>query len=413
MPAESEVMTERCGIDTVEISRIEKLISDHDRDGLLRFFTEEELSDAGTGSGQAGSLAARFAAKEACCKLFPKEIGLGQIEPYDFSVKKSGYGAPVIQTSENAQKVLDRYRIAGINISLTHAEKSASAMAFAVMNPISPPWYGKAMFHLLPIRRKVVLENLNRVFGDVIPEKEITSISQAYYGHFLKFIAEFFRMPFLTAKQKRNIIRLEGVDILTKAHDKGKGVLLLTGHFGNWEVGTVAGIAQFQEFRGLFHFIRRPLKPRWLNELVMRRFTQAGFGTLGKTGSLDEILELLEKNSIVVSIFDQFTIQKFGVLSEFFGHPASTFKSLSILAQATGAPVVPASSWREKDGTHVLRFEEPIPFVEAEKSSEVVRRNTRNYNAALEKIILRHPEQWIWMHKRWKALPPRKKRIRQ
>ena len=128
------------------------------------------------------------------------------------------------------------------------------------------------------------------------------------------------------------------------------------------------------------------------------------------TGSLDEILELLENNAIIVSIFDQFTIRKFGVVSEFFGHPASTFKSLAILAQATGSPVIPASSWREKDGAHVLRFEEPIPFIEAEKSSEVIRRNTKNYNAALEKIILRHPEQWIWMHKRWKALPPRKQR---
>ncbi len=410
MSAEAEPTTGRCGIDTVEIPRIQKLLDDHQREGLLRFFTEQELTDAGEGPSQAASLAARFAAKEACCKLFPKEIGLGQIEPYDFSVKKNGYGAPVIQASERAKSVMDRYRIMGINISLTHTENSASAVSFAIMRNITPPWYGKAMFHLLPIRRKVVLENLHRVFGDVIPEAEISSIAQAYYGHFLKFIFEFLRMPFMTARQKQRLIRIEGGENLEHALGEGKGTLLLTGHFGNWEVGTVAGIAQFREYHGRFHFIRRPLKPRWFNDFVMRRFTKAGFGTLGKTGSLDEILELLENNSIVVSIFDQFTIRKFGVVSEFFGHPASTFKSLAILAQATGAPVIPSSSWRERDGTHVLRFEELIPFIKADTSSEVIRRNTKNYNAALEKIILRHPEQWIWMHKRWKAVPPKEKK---
>ena len=70
---------------------------------------------------------------------------------------------------------------------------------------------------------------------------------------------------------------------------------------------------------------------------------------------------------------------------------------------SSGAPVVPVSSWREPYGRHVLRFEEPIPLVDHEKVGEAIRRNTRAFNAELERLLLRHPEQWIWMHKRWKV----------
>jgi len=75
------------------------------------------------------------------------------------------------------------------------------------------------------------------------------------------------------------------------------------------------------------------------------------------------------------------------------------------LALTTGAPVIPACSWREPDGTHVLHFEEPLPLMECEDTSEAIRRNTRAYNAALERMLLAHPEQWIWMHRRWKIKP--------
>ena len=75
------------------------------------------------------------------------------------------------------------------------------------------------------------------------------------------------------------------------------------------------------------------------------------------------------------------------------------------MALATGAPVVPASGWREQDGSHVLRFEEALPLIECDKVSEEIRRNTRAYNATLEILVLRHPEQWFWVHRRWKLAP--------
>ncbi len=179
-------------------------------------------------------------------------------------------------------------------------------------------------------------------------------------------------------------------------------MLLLTGHFGNWEVATVAGIGQFSQFKGLFHFVRRPLKPAPLNAYVTWRFRRAGFGTIAKRGSLDTILDLLAQQRIVVFIYDQHATMREGVVADFLGKPANTFRSLPIIAMDTGAPVIPATSWREPDGTHVLRFEDPVPVVEHENTSEAIRLTARAFNAALERALLRHPEQWIWMHKRWK-----------
>jgi KDO2-lipid IV(A) lauroyltransferase len=92
---------------------------------------------------------------------------------------------------------------------------------------------------------------------------------------------------------------------------------------------------------------------------------------------------------------------------EFFGHPAGTFRSLAVIALTTGAPVVPAASWREPDGSHVLRFEPALDPIEHAEPNEAIRLNTRAYNAALERMIVRHPEQWWWVHRRWKAWPQR------
>ena len=397
--------TTHCGIDTVEVSRIEKLLSDTSPEGLLRFFSAQELKDADESPGRAASLAARFAAKEACCKLFPRETTLGKIEPYDFSVIRDAYGAPAIIPSAAGRAAMDLSFIGEIRVSLSHTETTASAIAVAEMKKIEVPWIGKFMYHCLPLRRGVVMKNLRRVFGNALPEGELRHLAQAYYAHFIQFLSEIFRLPWMSAKRKRTMIRIENMEVAERTHALGKGMLLLTGHFGNWEVATVAGIGQFEQFKGLFHFVRRPLKPALLNHYVTWRFRRAGFGTIAKRGSLDTILDLLNQQRVVVFVYDQHATGREGVVADFLGHPANTFKSLAIIAMNTGAPVVPVASWREPDGTHVLRFEEPLTLTDHENTNEAIRLNTRIFNTSLERIVLRHPEQWIWMHQRWKVGP--------
>lgn len=394
----------RCGIDTVEIARVEKLLEDHDREGLLRFFSEAELEYADTGSNRAEKLAARFAAKEACSKLFPKEIALGHIEPVDFEIDRGGHGQPLVKVNQRAEAALNKYQVKEISLSMTHTDSSATALAVAQPQKVIAPWYGRLAYSLIKWRREIVHENLQRVFGDSLDSSQIKAIAQGFYGHFMRSFIEAFLFKFKTAKQKREMVRVEGVENLQEALAKENGVLLLTGHFGNWEVATVGGIGNHESHFGRFHFIRRPVKPPFINRIVVKRFNKNGFGVIDKLGTLDEIVGLLEDNHLIVVPFDQYAGKHFGIESEFFGHRASTFKSLSILAQCTGAPVVPSSCWREPDGTHVLNFDPAVELVTDGPTRKLVATNTKRFNSALERIILRHPEQWIWMHKRWKKV---------
>jgi KDO2-lipid IV(A) lauroyltransferase len=382
---------------------MESLLRERTPAELAELFTARELADAGDGPGRAASLAARFAAKEACLKLFPRETALGKLESVDFSLCREGYGEPRIVVSPRAQAVLDLHRIAGLRVSLTHTDTLASAIVWADPRETVVPWFGKWLYHLLPYRRTVVLGNLRRVFGEVLPEPGIRRLAQAYYAHYLRFLIELVLHPFMSAQRRNAWIKVENIESPIRAHARGKGVFLLTGHFGNFEVATVAGITRFPQYRGVFHFVRRALKPAWLNALVTWRFRRAGFNTLPKRGSLEAIYEALNRGGIIVYVLDQHAGKPDGIEVDFFGHPAGTFKSLAILALDTGAPVIPVSSWREPDGSHVIRFGDPLPLVQCEDPGEAIRRNTRAYNEALERMLLRHPEQWIWMHRRWKT----------
>jgi len=405
----------RCGIDTVEVARIDRLLRETPPEDLLKIFSPQELSDSGEGAGRAASLAARFAAKEACLKLFPRETALGAIAAPDFSVARDGYGAPRLVASERASDVLNRYRIGEISLSLSHDRGSAAAVALAVPMHLEVPLSGWLLYHLLPFRRAVILDNMHRVFGDVLSTAEIKRLAQAHYAHIWRLIVEFMRFPLMSQAHRTRLVRVENDQIVRKAHALGKGVLLLTGHFGNFEVATAAGMVAFPEARDRFHFVRRPFKPRWLENLVYGRSRRLGFGSLPKRGSLDLFVERLEANDLILFPFDQYAGGRDGIQVDFFDCPTGTFRSLAIIARATGAPVVPAATWREPDGRHVLRFEEAIAPIECGHYDEEIRRNTRAYNAILERLILRHPEQWWWMHRRWKnqvGPPPAHKRPR-
>jgi KDO2-lipid IV(A) lauroyltransferase len=399
----------RCGVDVVDIPRIERLLAETPTTDLGQFFSAQELHDAGDGPGRAASLAARFAAKEACVKLFPREAALGALGTIDFSIVRDGYGAPGVALSEAAQIALGRNRFSHIRVSLTHDRSQATAVAMAMPQRAAPSRAARLLYRLLPLRRSVVLDNLRRVYGDAVDAAEITRLAQAHYGHLGRLLWEFLWFPWLSRARRLAMVRVENLDALLEAHALGKGVLILTGHFGNFEVSTNAGLTQFPEARGRFHFVRRPIRPAWLDALVTRRFRRAGFGVLPKRGGLDAILDRLEHGDLVVFPFDQHAQRKEGVRVEFFGHPAGTFRSLAVIALSTGAPVVPASSWREADGRHVLRFESPLDPVEHGDANEAIRLATRSYNRALERLIVRRPEQWWWVHRRWKPWPERKR----
>ncbi len=348
-------------------------------------------------------LAVRLIARRAGCEIVRREVGEGLLQPLDIEFCESPEPKTSVVLSAAARDLLARRLVSGVEIEVESDETSATARACVRFHPLHVPWFGSWVYWLLPFRRRLALANLHRVFGGVVAAERIRRLAFGYYAHFARSMVEMLRLPFMSARKRAEWVRVENTESPIQAHGRGRGLILLTGHFGNWETATVAALKQFPQYAGKFHFVRRALKPAWFDRFITRRFRKAGFGTIPKRGSMDLILKLLGEGAIIVFTFDQHAGRPDGIPVEFLGHPAGTFKSLAILALNTEAPVVPASTWREPDGRHVLRFEDPLPLIQDDENvGEAIRKNTRAYNAALERMLLRHPEQWIWMHRRWK-----------
>lgn len=211
-------------------------------------------------------------------------------------------------------------------------------------------------------------------------------------------------MRFMSEDTLRSRVEVRGHEKMLDVVAHGKGVLVLTGHFGNWELAPIGGVLNFKEFQGQFHFIRRTLAFKSLERFLFKRYYQAGLNVIPKKNSLDQVRQALDENHAVVFVLDQHAslVNRDGIAVEFFGKKAGTYRSLATFARYTNIPVVPAASYRLPNGKHVLEFYDAIHWVDYEGSQESLYQNTLAYNQALEKIVLAHPEQWNWMHKRWK-----------
>ncbi len=268
---------------------------------------------------------------------------------------------------------------------------------------LKPSFLDKAAYHLMPCRRKTVLSNMNLVFGRTNSTRQISDLAQCFYGHCLKLMLENFQRMWMTEEYMLTRVRVDGYEHVVNAAKAKKGVLLLTGHIGNWEFTPVAAMAHFKEFKGRFHILRRLLTNKFVERMLFRRFYKAGLNVIPKKGSLTQVLDALARNDVVAFIMDQYANpQKDGILVDFLGHQAGTFKSLALIARETSAPVVPAVCYRQKDGTHVMCFSEPLVWIENSDHDAEIAENTRGYNRVLESMILEHPDQWLWAHRRWK-----------
>jgi len=280
---------------------------------------------------------------------------------------------------------------------------------------LKPTLIGSAVFSLLPVRRRVVMENLQRVFGDRLGEAELRRLARCFYGHFAKTIAENLTM---VASSERHIARkvdVLGVEHVLEAADQGKGVLVLTGHFGNWELSAVAAMLQFRQYQNRFHVIRKSLSPG-LEDMVFSRFRKAGLRIISPVNALASVFGALERNDVVIFIMDQHAVVGSKAIAvEFFGRDAGTNRSLALVARKSGAPVVPASSYRKPGGRHVMQFHPPLDWISADSSREEIYLNTLGYNRVLEEFVLAHPDQWLWAHRRWKieTRPPTRRRQRE
>lgn len=269
---------------------------------------------------------------------------------------------------------------------------------------LKPSFVGKFLYYCLPFRKKVILDNMETVYGELITEEERKKLAQAFYGHLATSIKENILMRFWGDQKIKDKAIVKGDEHVAKVLENNKGALILTGHFGNWEFAPIAGILNFKLLQGRFYFIRKLIGTKWIEKILFNRYYKAGLNVIPKKNSLPTACDALEQNSAVVFVMDQHACLHFkdGIKVDFFGKPAGTYRSLATIAHNMEVPVIPAQSYRQKDGTHVLEFYPPLEWIDIEKRQEALYQNTKRYNEQLEKMILRFPEQWLWMHKRWK-----------
>jgi KDO2-lipid IV(A) lauroyltransferase len=263
---------------------------------------------------------------------------------------------------------------------------------------------GRFIYQFLPYRLSVIKSNMEQVFANQLTQAQKIHLIKAYYSHLATSIKEGIALRFMSEKAVKNRVEVKGYEPVLEIAAKKQGVLVLTGHFGNWEFAPIGGILNFKAFQGRFNFIRRTLGSKTLERILFNRYYKAGLQVIPKKNSLQQVCDALDQNHAVVFVLDQHASvkNKDGIAVEFFGKKAGTYRSLASFARHTGVPVVPASTYRLPTGQHVLEFHEPIYWQDYDSVQESIYRNTLLYNQTLEKLILAHPEQWMWLHKRWK-----------
>jgi len=264
--------------------------------------------------------------------------------------------------------------------------------------------WGRAMFRYFPYRKAVILANIEQVYGDKISVQAKAHLVKAFYSHLIQLVAETIQLRFLSEKKLQSLVDVQGLEHLLSVAEQGKGVLILTGHLGNWEFAPLGGMSSFHQYRGHLHFIRRNLGVKFLENILFRRYHRAGLRVIGKKHALHQIFSVLENNHAVVFVLDQHAsiVNRDGITVDFFGKPAGTYRSLAMVANYTQVPVVPAMAYRQADKRHVLKFFQALPWLTAEDANAEILNNTQQYNHILEQMILEYPEQWWWLHKRWK-----------
>ena len=262
-------------------------------------------------------------------------------------------------------------------------------------------WLGDVGFLLLGGRRRAALANLAIAFPD-LPEAERRRLCRRSFEHLGLMAVE---LCFALSRPLERVlerVRVEGLGHLRAAMERHGRVLVLTAHVGNWELLSVA-----HRLTGFpLTIVVRPLDAPALNALAERLRLKAGVELVAKRGALRAVLSALDRGRMVGVLLDQNASRREGVFVPFFGRPASTSKGLALLAMRTRAPVVPIFAHREADGRHLVAIHPALEASGTPERDRAIIDLTMRCNAAIEAAIRRTPEQWLWIHRRWRTRPP-------
>ncbi len=253
-------------------------------------------------------------------------------------------------------------------------------------------------------RSKVALENLERAFPGQ-PDEQKTNF-KASYLHLGRLI---FEILLLFGSSPRNALLsrfttrwmiLKGRQHSDEARRQGRGIIFLASHVGNWEMMAVGGVS-LADLNLMM--VTKQLKPSWLHQAIESGRRACGVLATYEPRTLKDVLHHLKKKGAVGIVLDQYVGPPVGVRVPVFGTPVGTSMLIATLAKRTGATVLPVENYRNPDGTSVLEIHPPLDWESSDDPHYELALNTARYSQWIEKSIFRHPDQWLWTHRRFKG----------
>lgn len=262
---------------------------------------------------------------------------------------------------------------------------------------------GNMAYYLDLEHRRVAIQNLHIAFDQEKSEAEMRSIAKRVFENLGMMTVEFLRIPKMDVKTFKERVKIEGLEEALRLLEKKKGVLLLIGHFGNWELmGLMSKV-----IGNPITVIAKPMKKnRWVDQFITRIRNAGGLEVISSIKAGRKVIQALSQNRVVGILIDQRAKRSEGIWADFFGRKAPTTPSLAVLAMKTGAPVLPVFMIRNGFQKHRLIIKEPLELIRTGNIKKDVEANTQLFNDTLESTIRQHPDQWFWIHQRWE----RKKR---
>lgn len=268
-------------------------------------------------------------------------------------------------------------------------------------------WIGAVALRSLKRLREVGLQNLARALPEV-SAAERAAILAKVYRNLGWLLAEFCQMSKYTAEGASRFIRYEGLEHYLAARAKGKGVLVLTGHLGAWELSSFYHSLRRYPMGMVIRRLDNPLVDRFVNRIRCLH----GNRVIHKDDFARGLIASMRAGETVGILMDTNMTPPQGVFVPFFGVEACTASGLARVALKTGAAVVPGFLlWEEAEGQYVLRFGEELEQERTGDSEMDAVANTALFTRVIEEYVRRYPEQWLWMHRRWKTRPTGEERI--
>ena len=260
---------------------------------------------------------------------------------------------------------------------------------------------GRFMYVVDAKHRRIAVKNIERAEGMPKKPKEIHRLVRRVYEHFAVGAIETLLIPRMVSRGDLfRFVKLENFHLLDEALAKGRGAIVVLAHMGNWEVGGLAVSLKGYDLSS----IARPIENPFLDAYVNRLRSSTGQEIIPKHRAVRSMADSLKSNKILAILADQ-NARKNGIFVPFFGRPASTVRSPALMALKYGAPILAVKTFRSGRSEYRCVMTPEIPIPQGMDREKAIEKITTDVTARLEGFIREHPEQWMWLHARWKTKP--------